>query len=1180
MHLAQKARWWKFARENHSSHLGPAVLAWNLTQQECRYVEKCASKIGLSQVPKLEDQAWFADLTEEGIEPNPGPSFQGVTLNCNGGERAWLAAQHYMDLGFDFICLQELNYSLQKTHSFMRMAHNRKYHAHVASGDPKTNIAGRQHWHGGVTILTPFRHPTRLIETWHTEDAQLVHVEVCKVHVLGVYCRPACLDPETMWNKFHETLQSLKCRHWVMLGDWNVEPTENPLLNLGHNAKIRAVKTSDYDWCPTRWNGTRCIDYCLANHWICQPSFDSVAWADHRAVKFEGAFKTKTCDPSMSCDAKTWKKPKTFSCPNGYTLDDWRNALETAWKTCPEVPAGTADQQWETFNKMASFVHIHAEKILRHEPLDPVLDLAAFLDTPHVSKGQKPRFGCFNYTPKACANFKMRKLRRDLGRLHEAQRAPSEDANKLICKVRGRRPQLCDMSLPDSIRALEAELIRAEHDSREQANQKWRDNMCSHLQRRNAWIKDSGFTCPVQVKYNGNTASHPADAIETLRDFWNQIWHRPVVQTQSAYEAWTAVIQPGEELEALPWTPFCGVELSAQAQRMKHGAAGLDGWTGDELSCWPMCAWEQYARLANEWFESQCFPRQWCDFRQIHIPKQALHSKPHCPADKLRPIVVESALWRVLASVWVRRTATQAWVQNWVPSQAFGGIKQRSVEKALAEFHTQFEQPETAAVVNLDLAKCFDNVSVDLALKCLNRLGMPAPMITACEHIWKHQRRFLQYRRCTSTDPAIVENSLPQGDALSVLALLALLSMPTRDIQRRAENNGWAVKMITFVDDRSFLCQNASQAMTMIRQWDQWSQTLGLVENEDKIRVVVHKPQVQQDMLALGARKEWFEETTRILGIDFDYRAAPECPTALARVHTCRERIQRIAVLPLGQHVKMECVRSVALPLASWGCWFFLNMKTWHDLQKEVRKCLGLWHSPASRELFSILSGHQLDAAMSAIHSSISTLYRVVSSGSGPQWHRLPRLHTWQQCVNRQLAKCGWNIQESWVWRHPTCGQINMLNGDDMGAAMHRFRESWRRSLFEKWTRSQRRELSHLHAENFVYNQYRIELVRKTYKKGDAHVRAVLTAGAVSDACYAITLNQEPENHCNHCNAAVVPTWYHACWECEAFADGRPELPSDPLQLRLGWNLPSPADESIIVHMARVRKHLLSNRRA
>ena len=48
-HLAQKARWWKFAREHHSSHLDSAVLAWKLTQDECRYVEESVIKVGLSQ---------------------------------------------------------------------------------------------------------------------------------------------------------------------------------------------------------------------------------------------------------------------------------------------------------------------------------------------------------------------------------------------------------------------------------------------------------------------------------------------------------------------------------------------------------------------------------------------------------------------------------------------------------------------------------------------------------------------------------------------------------------------------------------------------------------------------------------------------------------------------------------------------------------------------------------------------------------------------------------------------------------------------------------------------------------------------------------------------------------------------------------------------------------------------
>ena len=102
--------------------------------------------------------------------------------------------------------------------------------------------------------------------------------------------------------------------------------------------------------------------------------------------------------------------------------------------------------------------------------------------------------------------------------------------------------------------------------------------------------------------------------------------------------------------------------------------------------------------------------------------------------------------------------------------------------------------------------------------------------------------------------------------------------------------------------------------------------------------------------------------------------------------------------------------------------------------KKMSKNVLGLWNSPASRDLFSILSGHQLNAPMRATHSSVSTLCRVVSSGSGPLWRERPRRHTWQQCVNGQLAKLGWNIEAPWIWQHPTCGRLDMQNGDNLDA--------------------------------------------------------------------------------------------------------------------------------------------------
>ena len=93
--------------------------------------------------------------------------------------------------------------------------------------------------------------------------------------------------------------------------------------------------------------------------------------------------------------------------------------------------------------------------------------------------------------------------------------------------------------------------------------------------------------------------------------------------------------------------------------------------------------------------------------------------------------------------------------------------------------------------------------------------------------------------------PSYITNSLPQGDALSVIALLAALSMPTIDIARRAAQHGQHISMITYVDDRSFLTQSGHYATTLIDRWPRWSLALGLVENQRKICVVVQKPQVK-----------------------------------------------------------------------------------------------------------------------------------------------------------------------------------------------------------------------------------------------------------------------------------------------------------------------------------------------
>lgn len=128
-----------------------------------RAIEKCAREHGLLNVPPLSRRSWFRDFTEEGIHSHTrpsGPSFHCVSLNVNGAERAWKAAQHYMQQKVDFLCLQEVKLTPEKANSFMCMAHKHKYYSMfvLSWGREKNECTGPKFlakWNRGVCAFSP-----------------------------------------------------------------------------------------------------------------------------------------------------------------------------------------------------------------------------------------------------------------------------------------------------------------------------------------------------------------------------------------------------------------------------------------------------------------------------------------------------------------------------------------------------------------------------------------------------------------------------------------------------------------------------------------------------------------------------------------------------------------------------------------------------------------------------------------------------------------------------------------------------------------------------------------------------------------------------------------------------------------------------------------------------------------
>ena len=212
------------------------------------------------------------------------------------------------------------------------------------------------------------------------------------------------------------------------------------------------------------------------------------------------------------------------------------------------------------------------------------------------------------------------------------------------------------------------------------------------------------------------------------------------------------------------------------------------------------------------------------------MPKQgALVQKGCADVAKLRPIVVQSIVWRIICSALIRRQATRQWVLQCVLNTCYGGLKGQDALQAimsLAEHHSEGKGP----VVSLDLEKAFDAVDPAFALAVLRRASVPNQWISLVRKIWMQQARWLQYAGHTQTheQPAVVSRSILQGYAFSPLALILRLAAPVKDIESHGAVSG--LLQFNFVDDKAASCRSAAQANRYVQRWTRWLATVGLLE--------------------------------------------------------------------------------------------------------------------------------------------------------------------------------------------------------------------------------------------------------------------------------------------------------------------------------------------------------------
>ena len=251
-----------------------------------------------------------------------------------------------------------------------------------------------------------------------------------------------------------------------------------------------------------------------------------------------------------------------------------------------------------------------------------------------------------------------------------------------------------------------------------------------------------------------------------------------------------------------------------------EGAAGAEGFSGDELKHIPRQAVSEFRRNALLWETKGNVPPSLFHARMVNL------AKPHKVApdgtvalENCRPITVLATWWRLWGSAWIQTPAVQKWIAT-LPETVVCG-KGSDAQLTAAQLYQELSRKRYAA--SLDFTKCYDLMVPEGTIRLLLQGGWPQGICALIRQVWTQQIRWVSWRQHTAPQPLRAGTCCPQGCSFGPLALAVWMAAGARAVQDQFTE----IFMRIYMDDRSLVASSASALMGMVRRWGDWSSHVG-----------------------------------------------------------------------------------------------------------------------------------------------------------------------------------------------------------------------------------------------------------------------------------------------------------------------------------------------------------------
>ena len=1157
----------------------------------------------------------------------------------------------------DVIMIQETKVTETEQKVIETIFANLGYYTYWQSGEKHLRESG------GVMTAVKKIWKQKLVEKAGYNSAQCVTVEVEGWHISNWYNPPR--DAEHMHQLLMTTMigNNVQARDkWFCGGDWN-ETKEEASANILAGFGIAGVDQMGEYCKPTRFSGDKEIDWFATNYTeLVEKVWQSkYKLSDHKIlltrlkVEQKKPRKVGKLDPGPS-----WKRPKHR------TKQQWRAKLDAMWtefrgsvfqgafndlKIVEEgETTDTVEEDWlawlrlldrfyrrvfeqeykeveETLlneandKKREELVEIkeHIKRQLKNSTVKGEEVKVKFIDEPTWTRSEKDK------APWVATHRKFVGRAVSVRCIIKKKTWPiakqEQEVQNVLKKLRA--PGFSDQSealewLQKKIETKARQLKAREDRVKAEKLKAWREKM-QDLREASRWVKNKSSVCTRLI----SGATTREEVCQKIREFWRMEWSGQT-QSDDGNEVDEALVSPMRswmaDKKVTPWSEEERAKGTNKAFAKARGAAGVDGYLGEEVECLPQGCRDIFIKITRKWIKSEKAPEK------LRLLIQASLQKPGKAAEveNIRPIAVFSIFWRIFESGLLLSDDFVRWrTLVGIPEVAW----KESAEQVAAMVMNKFAEDEFLGA--LDFSKAYDFMAPKKSQEIMIAAGIPPAVARLFGEHWMQQVRLVKFDNHLSKEELRTTTAHPQGGpwgpVIIQLWMIAgtlwtksqfdnkmrslwqqqelsiseqepvrkrrkfttpLLAQETRkrkledgDAQRTTKRSRNTVKV--YMDDRSIVAKKARPMLAGVMTWEEWSEKVGLRENASKKQLlpktISAKRELQGELENMGLQNwnKFIVDEAEVLGTVVGNRQLAS--KEKKRIAKFTERVAWLETVPVSRPRQVLYKRVIAMSALAYGwlCRFPEKKK----LDEAAKQMSGKVLQRANPELKNVMEGgilHPMVVLTARLFNMTFMAWQSdISQKSFPWTHC--SLHTVSR-LRKAMGELGFSEKGEFHWQHTGLQvelEIEKLQGEEKDASKrkvlearkrknsHWIREAFRYQAWNRfWAGSRRHEVLQMRKDK-VDTAYPMQRLKRARDLASSGAKMSLLCGAFrSPANFQIGIaNKMSGKYPDKCVAcSEIGGHDHIFWDCEAvrqkFRQSFGEAPVSDDPLQRRYGLP------------------------